>query len=296
MVTRNSGWEALAESLAPGARITRLHRLVGGGLADAYDVTLDQAPGRVVVKVFRDGDDTAPLEWSHLNFAQRVTVPVPQPIAADLGSSWFGTPAIVMARLTGRPDIAPSDVDSWVRSLARALADTHETPLAGAGDALTRPPVAECWRPPPGRHDSLTSRAVDAVTARLSSLTAEHVFTHGDFNPSNVLWYRGSVSGVVDWSAARLDTRWSELAYCRVAACLLLGPDVADLLANAYSEIVGRVSDQELAVYDLMSVSTRHYTKESLEVDGQLGPVPDYELAVDYLDEHLRRALQCLNG
>jgi len=271
-----------------------MHRLVGGGSADAYDVTLDRAPGRVVVKVFRDGDDTAPLEWSRLKFAQRVTMPVPEPIAADLESTWFGRPAIVMSRLTGRPDVAPKDVDSWIGSLARALAELHETALDGAEGALTRPPLAETWRPPAGQHDSLISRAVNAVTAHLPSLTSEHVFTHGDFNPSNVLWHRGRISGVVDWSAARLDARWSELAYCRDSVCLLLGPDIADRLADAYSDIVGYASD-ELAVYDLMSVSSRHYLAESLEADGQLGHVPDYEVSLAHLDEQLRRALKRLD-
>ena len=294
MSSRHPGWKALAEAVAPGARVTRLRRLVGGGTSDAYDVTLDRTPGRVVVKVFRDGDDTAPLEWSRLKFAQRVTMPVPEPIAADLESTWFGRPAIVMSRLTGRPDVAPKDVDSWIGSLARALAELHETALDGAEGALTRPPLAETWRPPAGRHDSLISRAVNAVTAHLPSLTSEHVFTHGDFNPSNVLWHRGRISGVVDWSAARLDARWSELAYCRDSVGLLLGPDIADRLADAYSDIVGYASD-ELAVYDLMSVSSRHYLAESLEADGQLGHVPDYEVSLAHLDEQLRRALKRLD-
>jgi aminoglycoside phosphotransferase (APT) family kinase protein len=292
MARRHSGWELLAESVVPGGRVTRVRRLGGGGSADTYDVTLDRAPGRVVVKVFRDGDDSAPQEWSRLRFAQRVTLPVPEPIASDLESTWFGTPAIAMSRLTGRPDIAPKDVDSWIGSLARALTQLHDTALDGA--ALTQPPLAETWLPPPGHHEPLIARAVNAVTAHLPSLTSPHVFTHGDFNPSNVLWHRGRISGVVDWSAARLDTRWSELAYCRGAACLLLGPDIADRLADAYTDIVGYTSD-EVAVYDLMAVSSRHYTAESLAADGKLGPVPDYEVSIAYLDEQLRRALKRLN-
>ena len=61
-------------------------------MTDAYDVTLDRTPRRVVVKLYRDGDGTAPLEWSRLGFAQRVTLPVPEPIVADLESVWFGRP------------------------------------------------------------------------------------------------------------------------------------------------------------------------------------------------------------
>ena len=294
MSPRKPGWDAMANALAPGARVTRMRRLVGGGSSDAFDITLDRVPGRVVVKVFRDGDDTAPLEWSRLEFAQRVAMPVPEPLAADFESTWFGRPAIVMSRLRGRPVVAPVDVGSWIGALARALADLHDTALGGAERALTRPPLVETWRPPPGPHDALTAKAIDAVTAHLPSLTSENVFTHGDFNPSNVLWHRGRISGVVDWNAARVDARWSELAYCRSAVCQLLGPDVADRLAEAYSDIVGSASD-ELAVYDLMSVSSRHYLAESLEADGRLGHVPRYEVAVAHVDEHLRRALRRLD-
>ena len=78
------------------------------------------------------------------------------------------------------------------------------------------------------------------------------------------------------------------------AVCPLLGPDIADRLADAYSDIVGHSSD-ELAVYDLMSVSSRHYLAESLEADGQLGRVPDYEVALAHLDEQVRRALRRLD-
>ena len=110
MSRRHSGWKALAEAVAPGARITRLRRLSGGaGGTDAYDVTLDREPRRVVVKLYPDGDGTASLEWSRLEFAQRVSAPVPESIAADLGSVWFGRPAVVMSRLPGRPDVSPKD-------------------------------------------------------------------------------------------------------------------------------------------------------------------------------------------
>src|SRR5580765_617153 len=143
MPPRHLGWNALAEAVAPGARVTRLRRLAGAGMTDAYDVTLDRAPCRVVVKLFRDGDGTAPLEWSRLGFAQRVALPVPEPIVADLESLWFGRPTVVMSRLPGRPDLTPKDLDSWVGALAQALADLHETRLDWAEGAVVRPPRTE---------------------------------------------------------------------------------------------------------------------------------------------------------
>jgi aminoglycoside phosphotransferase (APT) family kinase protein len=293
MAPRDPGWKALAEAITPGARVTRLRRLVGAGATDVYEVTLDRAR-RVVVKLYRNDDGTAPLEWSRLEFAQRVTVPVPAPIAADLESVWFGMPSVVMSRLPGRPDVTPKDVDRWVEGLAQAMADLHETPLDGVEAAVTRSPWAETWRRPAGEHDPLTAAAVSAVTERLPSLASEHVFTHGDFHPGNVLWQRGRISGVVDWSGARLDSRWSELAYCRTEVCLLLGPDSADRLADAYSTIVGDASD-DLAVYDVMYVLlSRQYAAKALDAYREQGHALNYQLSFEYLDEQLRRALKRL--
>ena len=275
--------------------MTRLRRLAGAGMTDAYDVTLDRSPGRVVVKLYRDGDSTGPLEWSRLQFVQRVSVPVPEPITADLQSIWFGRPAIVMSRLQGRPNLTPKDVGSWVYGLAQTLAALHETNVDGATGAVTRPPQAETWRPATFEERSLMAEAESVIAARLPSLESERVLTHGDFHPANVLWQRGRISGVVDWSAARLDARWYDLAYCRASVCLRLGPDVADRLADAYAGIVGDRADDEVAVYDLICLlAGRKYLRESLEVDRPLGPGPSYELALAHLEEHLRRALKRL--
>jgi aminoglycoside phosphotransferase (APT) family kinase protein len=295
MSRRHSGWDALAEAVAPGARVTRLRRLTGGaGGTDAYDVTLDQAPRRVVVKLYPDGDGAASSEWTRLEFAQRVTAPVPEPIAADLESVWFGRPAVVMSRLPGLPDVTPKDADSWVVALAQALAQVHETVLDGAASALTPPPPDETWDHPTEDHP-LTAAAVSAVAARLPSLSSERVLTHGDFHPGNVLWQRGRISGVVDWSAAGLGARWSELAYCRADVCLLLGPDVADRLANAYFEIVGHTSD-DLPVYDLIWLfNIRHHAQVALGAYREQGHVPSRQLSLAHLDEQLRRVMTRLD-
>lgn len=251
----------------------------------------------MVAKLYRDDDGTAPREWSRLEFAdQRVTAPAPRPIAADLESVWFGRPAVVMSHLPGRPDVTPENADSWVASLAHTLAELHETAFDGADDALPDTPWTEWWEPPAGEHDPLTAAAASAVGERLSSLSPERVFVHGDFHPGNVLWHRGHISGVVDWSAARLDARWSELAYCRTDVCLLLGPDVADRLGDAYSDIVGDTSD-ELAVYDLLWVfNMRHHAEVALDAYRAQGHAPNLRSSLSRLDEQLRRALERLTG
>jgi hypothetical protein len=77
--------------------------------------------------------------------------------------------------------------------------------------------------------------------------------------------------------------------------CVHHGPDIGDRLTDAYSAIVGGTSD-ELAVYDLMCVlGSRHYLADSLAADREQGHVPNYQLSVAHLDEHVRRALKRLD-
>lgn len=104
-----------------------------------------------------------------------------------------------------------------------------------------------------------------------------------------------NVSPVSSTGAARLDSRWSELAYCRTDVCLLLGPDIADRLAGAYSDIVGDTSD-ELAMYDVMWVfNIRHHAEVALNAYLGQGHAPNYQLSLSHLDEQLRRALERLD-
>lgn len=77
--------------------------------------------------------------------------------------------------------------------------------------------------------------------------------------------------------------------------CLLLGPDVADRLADAYSDIVGETSD-DLAVYDVIWLfNIREHAKVALEAYRGQGHVPNYQLSLSRLDEQLRRVLNRLD-
>jgi hypothetical protein len=77
--------------------------------------------------------------------------------------------------------------------------------------------------------------------------------------------------------------------------CLILGPDIADRLASAYSDIVGYTSD-ELAVYDVTwLLNIRHHAEIALGAYRGQGHTPNYQLSVSRLDEQLRRAVKRLN-
>ncbi|HVE92852.1 MAG TPA: aminoglycoside phosphotransferase family protein, partial [Actinomycetota bacterium] len=194
-------------------------------------------------------DDTAPQEWDRLNCASAVEVPTPEPVAIDASGAWFGAPALVMRRLNGRPLHAPADLDTWLREIAQALIAVAGGPRRGVPAAVRerRP-----WQPPRGlRLTALTGPAVDLLQRELPKVPRRgQVFAHCDFHPGNLLWSRGRLSGVVDWSAARLAPRAWDVAYCRADLCVLLGLRAADRMLEHYERISG-ARLEHLPLYDL---------------------------------------------
>jgi aminoglycoside phosphotransferase (APT) family kinase protein len=245
------GWAAVIADSVPGASVRRVHR-IGGGLA-AETFAVDTTDGDVVVKRFpRRRGDTVRFEWERLRFAQRVDAPVPRPLALDIEGRWFGMPALAMTRLAGRPDVRPGDVEGWLQQLAYALAAVHDTDTTGAGGPLLGPSAVESWRPPKLRHPSaLTDRTVAAIQRQLPHVSWQPVLIHGDFHPGNTLWRGGRLTGIVDWSQARLGPGPYELAHCRADVALLLDSAAADRLTHHYGALTG-ATPADLPVFDLV--------------------------------------------
>lgn len=239
--------------IAPGADIKEV-RSIGGGLASETYAVND-----FVVKLFRPHRRAeAPLEWDRLNFVQRVAdVPVPEPIALDADERWFGAPALVMTRMPGRGNIKPDDVDGWLRQLAHSLAAIHETNTVGADGALLGdPPLGHWgigdWERLEYESTPLVGRCVEAIRRCRLSFDNTPVLVHGDFHPGNIVWRNGALTGVVDWSAARVGSRWFEFAQCRAGIALLFGVYGVRRLTEHYLDVAGP-TPVDLPVFDLMS-------------------------------------------
>ena len=77
------------------------------------------------------------------------------------------------------------------------------------------------------------------------------MLTHDDFHPGNVIWQRGTLSGLIDWSSARLGPRWYEVSYCRADVALLFGMHAADRLVAEYVAATG-LQPADTPVFDLI--------------------------------------------
>ena len=54
------------------------------------------------------------------------------------------------------------------------------------------------------------------------------MFTHGDYQHFNVLWSRGRLSALVDWSSACVAPADLDVGHCRLNLAVLFSPEVAE--------------------------------------------------------------------
>lgn len=249
------GLRRMALDVAAGSTPVRYRRL-GGGIATATSVvTLRTRSGGmfdVVLKRFaRNNDPFAPNEWNRLRFASRVAVPSPEPIAFDPRGEWFGVSALVMAKLPGRPDVVPKQLDRWLEEFARVQATVHATPIRRP-PAVLRSPDEIPAQPVRGLPASATVDAAVRYIARRfgRARTRDVVVAHGDAHPGNVLWSHGRITGVTDWHHAGMLPRGHEVAYARADIAVLVGLRAADDYLDAYEHAAG-VRVRDLAMWDL---------------------------------------------
>jgi aminoglycoside phosphotransferase (APT) family kinase protein len=237
----------MAASLGFSGFPTELKRLTGGLECETYLFTLGNR--RLVVKVCtRDGSD-ATTEFDNLSIVSAADVPTPDPVYLDASGDWFGVPAIVMSALPGSPDLHPVDVGRWVRGAANGLAAIHAVDSGNA--QVVKVPRWQRWQP---QVNTLGDRvgAVEDVLARFHERADRYpkVFSHDDYNPGNVLFHDGDLSGVVDWADVTVEPAQAAVAQYRHLLAVHPGGDAPDQFLAAYAS----ASDRPLADMPLWDV------------------------------------------
>ena len=215
------GLDRLAAVL--GEPVLEVERLAGGVATSAH--ALRTATSAYVLKRFgADDADWAASEWERLQLVRDIPVPTPEPIAIDRDGEWFDTPALVLRWLPGRSGY-PVDPEA----LGRALALLHTTPVPDPLPAVYLDPWD--WE----------------ERGRARAGVSQPVFTHCDFHPGNVLFEDGVLTGVVDWSNARVAARGLDIALLRCDLFIEPGGDAADRALAAYEDASGvRVADLDV--------------------------------------------------
>jgi aminoglycoside phosphotransferase (APT) family kinase protein len=165
-------------------------------------------------------------------------IPAPRVLAVDSTGESTGVPALLMTRLPGRMDLAPTDPKSWLRQIAGMAARIHEQHVdAEPYEWRQRDVPVPPWASRPG----VWRAAADLL--REPAPAHDVRFMHGDFQHFNLLWRRGHLTGVVDWTGASRGPADIDVGHCRLNLAVLYSADRAAEFLASYEADAGRRVD-----------------------------------------------------
>ena len=227
-------------------------RMTGGISSVVHRLTVDHGSYRdvLVLRQYEPGDpacaDSGPAamvrhEVAVLRAVHEAGLPAPEPVAADAdGREAGGYPSILMTCLTGRVDVAPADPEHWLRQIAVMAARIHDLRVAvepywSWNDAAAPVIPASATRP------ALWETAFGLLRQQAPAPATR--FIHGDFQHFNLLWRRGRLTGVVDWTGSCTGPADFDTGHCRLNLAVLFGADWAERFRLAYETEAGRAVD-----------------------------------------------------
>jgi len=196
----------------------------GGSTAAMHRVTVVDRGGHerqvvlrryVRAEILRESPDVAAVEARALQLAERLAVPTPVLLALDASGDRADAPALVMTLLDGRPVWETRSRSNWVSQAVDAMIAVHDVDTSHPGLPSLTTYAQQRYDPPRWTTDpALWERAVELFHEPVPR--SDVGFVHRDFNPGNVLWVRGRLSGVVDWQWACIGPRSIDPAHCRL--------------------------------------------------------------------------------
>jgi aminoglycoside phosphotransferase (APT) family kinase protein len=205
----------------------RIHRLALRRFTDSDRLTTDPW--------YDPSNEAAALELLHSS-----GVPAPRLIAADLAGEVWDAPTLLTSYIPGRTVASPSDMRRFLSQLASTLVRIHAVPVASRSRLMAYAPYtpAEAIHPPEWTtRPGLWERVLGIIAAAPRSTRSG--FIHRDYHQDQVLFVRGRLNGVVDWTTACRGPRDIDLARMRLNLAWSYGERVADRFRSAYQAEAG---------------------------------------------------------
>lgn len=248
--------------------------MLGGIASSVHRLSLRLPTGvslHVVLKRFTDpswGDAQAMVqnEAAALAAVEAMDVPAPRLLGmSPEGAETDGAPSLLMTRAAGRVWLTPHDLDSWIRQLATLLPIVH----AGSADVWTRQPqrVDALTVPESALRPEVWTAAQEVVRAK--GPQTEAVLTHGDYQHFNVLWSRGRLSALVDWSLSRITSPDLDVGHCRLNLAVLYSPEIAERFRRVYESEADRQVEPWWDIHQLLAYGDDWRTFIPVQVAGR---------------------------
>ena len=243
--------EWVRRQVGSDAKIGRVRRLLGGVSSSVHAVAVTSGSGATTSVVLRRWigdwiDDQPDLraqfvdnECRALAAASRGDVPAPRLIAADATGTEAGASAVLMTRVPGRVNLDPVDVDGWLRAQAELLPRVH---AIEADVPRSRPPDFAAWEGPRRTRRPDLWRAVKDVLCKMPPDSVV-TFRHGDYQHFNMMWSRGRLTGIVDWTFPRRGPPDLDVCHCQLNLGVLYSSSRAEHFRELYESVAGRRVD-----------------------------------------------------
>ena len=234
--------------------VVEVRELLGGSTSTMLAVTPAAGERAVLRLVTREpwrthGAALTTREHEVQAMLAATAVPAPRTVALDAGGDACGHPAHLMALLPGAME-ERTDATSLGR-LADLLARVHDV----SPTIEVRPYQSWAWAakhvvPEWGQRPTVWEAAFELL--REEPPAHEPTFLHRDFQPRNVLWRDGAVSGLVDWVETSVGPAWLDVAHCATNLAIRHGDDIADDFQGAYTARTGRAPAPYFDVMDVV--------------------------------------------
>jgi len=251
--------DKIVAAVAPHAHLIGT-RTYSGGLESITMLLQFAAAPPLVARVYvrddqRDGI-AARRYWDAITAVASSDLPVPAPIYVDTTGALIGLPVLVITCVPGEPSPPPTDRAAWIGELVAGLARIHAFDVTALPSTFRRgeSPVDHAARVV-RRHASDISGALGVEVAAALLRVAPRIdarhssLIHGDYWFGNTLWSDGAgpspkLSGILDWSAARVADRGFDLAAARMDLAIVLGGDAPEVFLARYVERHAAPRDQ----------------------------------------------------
>jgi aminoglycoside phosphotransferase (APT) family kinase protein len=316
------------------ARCDRLEVMTGGhaGLTFGFEAHVPglPEPKALILKlappgVRRSGNTDVYRQAPLLRALHAVGVPAPDVPYAGEGEAWFGTPFIMMERLAGKPffiwdpdpefDLSNEAVAQlWIQCIDALVAMHRFDWRRNLPDWEAPRPLREeivRWTPilekSPEVQWVAQGREVLGMLLESQPDGVPIGLVHGDFQPGNMLYAAGRLTGIVDWELASIGSRRLDAGWMMMLAdpdswvdawrpvCPLTPADIAARYAQQMGEDPAGLSwHQALAGYRLGAISCLnvHLNRSGKRPD----PIWErFALAVPRLFGRAREILESLN-
>ena len=232
--------ENIASAIAtylPGAQVQAINRLTGGVSADVFRVDINQPGGgkkAIVLRAMGQSGLDSELEYSLLSSLYQAGRPVPEPLHLDISKTYLDKPYLLMSFVEGTSKLPDHNTEQHIATMARALADVHNTPASSLPELPLRlDPVTDLVSFLPIGTEWTALR--DCCTSlKPAPFTGKSVLLHGDFWFQNLIWQGDRIVAILDWEDAAFGDPVSDLACALLELRYVYDDALVDHFLDAY--------------------------------------------------------------